>query len=339
MQSWHYRESCGIHNFLTFAQGRWPPARATANARDKAAEFIAAEYERHLREQRALSPGTIAGHLEEARRFLDWLPGWDLCATLAGLRIGEVDRFLKSRATGVARTTARAVCNRMRTFLRFLHSTGRVRCDLATAIIAPALYRFEGIPSTISPQQIDTILATARKDRSDRGLRNYAMLLLLTTYGLRAGEVRRLQLQDIDWRAERFWIQASKTGRRVCLPLLPNVGRAILDYLQKARPPCKHREVFIRLKAPLRPIETTSALNGAMQRHLARIGIILNGKRGPHALRHARAASLLRAGVPLKTIGDLLGHRAMSSTAVYLKLADKELRSVALAIPVPQVSP
>jgi len=165
------------------------------------------------------------------------------------------------------------------------------------------------------------------------------MLLLLATYGLRAGEVRRLQLQDIDWRREQLWIQHSKTGARSCLPLLHPVGQALLEYIRSARPSCKDREVFIRLTAPRCAFLTNSTLYCVLRRQLAQVGIRLNGKRGPHIFRHARAASLLRSGVPLKTIGDVLGHRSTASTAEYLKLADRELRAVALSIPLPEIAP
>src|SRR4029077_892372 len=98
MQSWHYKESCGIHNFLTFVQGRWPPPRITANAHDRAIQSVADEDGQHLHEQRALSPPTIAGHVDEARRFLQWLPRRELSVSLAELTIRDVDRFIKARA-------------------------------------------------------------------------------------------------------------------------------------------------------------------------------------------------------------------------------------------------
>jgi integrase len=223
--------------------------------------------------------------------------------------------------------------------LRYLQATGRIPQDLASAIITPSTYRYEGLPSTISSEQIRSILSSARKDRSRSGIRNYAILLLLATYGLRAGEVCKLRLDDIDWRAARLWIRHTKSGAHLCLPLLPVVGTALLNYLRQARPQCQDREIFIRMHAPRSALVTKSAIHSLFREHMARIGIQLNGKRGPHVFRHARAASLLRAGVPLKTVGDLLGHRHASSTAVYLKLDDQQLRKVALSLPLPEVTP
>jgi integrase/recombinase XerD len=335
---WHYLQSPGVHKFLAFVQGRWPPASVATSERERYIEVVLTDYERMLRERRTLSDATIVGQMAEARRFLEWLPGPRPSKTLAKLTIGDVDRYIKTRSAGIARTTIKIRCINTRSLLRFLHDTARIPRDLATALIGPTLYRFEGLPSTIRQDQIDAILANARKDRSPRGVRNYAMLLLLSTYGLRASEICRLQLGDIDWRGEQLWIRHTKTGARSCLPLLSNVGRAILEYVRRARPPCKDREIFIRTNAP-RCAFNRSALYSMLRKHMTQTGIRLNGKRGPHVFRHARAASLLRAGVPLKTIGDLLGHRSVSSTAMYLKLADHELRTVALAIPLPEVSP
>lgn len=337
LTSWRHLQSSGIHKFLVFVQGRWPPAPAATNDHERSICSLLNEFEQALHERRALATSTIVGQVEEARRFLHWLPG-ESAAALSKLEIRDVDRYIKTRAAGIARSTCRSLSNKIRSLLRFLHTTGRIPRDLAAGVIAPTRYRFEGIPSTIEPEQIRTILASVRKDRSPRGLRNYAILLLLATYGLRAGEARRLQLQDIDWRGERLWIQHSKTGARSCLPLLPFVGQALLDYIRRARPPCKDREVFIRLNAPRCAFLTNSTLYCVLRRQLAQVGIRLNGKRGPHIFRHARAASLLRSGVSLKTIGDVLGHRSTSSTAEYLKLADQELRAVALAIPLPEVA-
>jgi integrase/recombinase XerD len=337
--SWHHGQSGGVHKFLAFVQGRWPLPPVAATVRDVAINSVLMEYERALRERRALGAPTIVCRMDEARRFFRQLPGQDIATALSALSIGYIDRYIKSRAARMARSTCRGLCNNLRCLLRFLNTTGRISRDLGAGIIPPSAYRYEGLPSTISAEQIRTLLASARKDHSPSGMRNYAILLLLATYGLRAGEVCKLRLDDIDWRGGRVWIRHSKTGARSCLPLLPVVGQAILNYLRRARPRCKDREIFIRMNAPRCALFTHNGLHALLRRHLARIGIQLNGKRGPHIFRHARAASLLRAGVPLKTIGDLLGHRSAGSTAVYLKLDEQHLRDVALSLPLPEVTP
>ena len=162
------------------------------------------------------------------------------------------------------------------------------------------------------------------------GLRDFAILQLLATYGLRAGEITHLRLDDIDWRAETLRIRHSKTGAQSLLPLMAPVGEALIDYLRHGRPKTDAREIFIRSRAPYRPL---SGIHSAVCRRMEAAGVKPAGKRGPHTFRHARAVSLLRADVPRKVIGDVLGHRSAESTIPYLKLATEDLRAIALEIP------
>jgi len=157
--------------------------------------------------------------------------------------------------------------------------------------------------------------------------------MLISKYGIRSGEITTLRLDDVDWRKEVIRIRHSKTGAISYLPLLPEVGEAVLKYLQDSRPKTSFREIFIRACAPYRPFRCGSSLYRLVRHRLEAANVITTGKRGPHAFRHARAVSMLRATVSVKDIGDLLGHRAADSTLVYLKLATEDLRAVALEIP------
>ena len=237
------------------------------------------------------------------------------------------------RAAGMRRTTLKAVSQRLSGFLHFLHRSGHLPLDLSGRMIRPTLYEFESIPSVLRPLEIKQILKTTRCDRSARGRRDYAILTLLATYGLRAGEIIHLALQDIDWRAETILIRHSKIRGTTVLPLLPAAGAALLSYLRAGRPKTTAREVFIRMSAPLRGFSRGSSLHALVRRRIAAAGIRPAGKRGPHVFRHAHAVGLLRAAIPMKTISDLLGHRASRSTAIYLKLDSEELRAVALPLP------
>jgi integrase len=162
------------------------------------------------------------------------------------------------------------------------------------------------------------------------GYRDYAILLLLSTYGLRDGEITHLRLEDIDWRAETFHIRHSKTGANSQLPLMAEVGEAVLNYLRLGRPKSAAREIFIRTRAPYRPL---ASLYSEVRWRLEAASVKPPGKCGPHAFRHARAVTLLRASVSRKVIGDLLGHRSEESTLPYLKLATEDLRAIVLEIP------
>ncbi|MFN5998859.1 MAG: site-specific integrase [Paracoccaceae bacterium] len=182
--------------------------------------------------------------------------------------------------------------------------------------------------------QINAILTAANGDRSPRGLRDYAILQLLATYGLRQSEICNLRLDDIDWRADTLSIRHTKTRACSMLPLLPAVGDALLDYLRLGRPQVDVREVFIRSFAPYAGMKS---LYGVVAGRLAAASVTPMGKRGPHVFRHARAVELLRAAVPQKIIGDVLGHRSTESTNVYLKLATEDLRAIALDVPTSEV--
>jgi site-specific recombinase XerD len=159
------------------------------------------------------------------------------------------------------------------------------------------------------------------------------MLMMLATYGLRAGEVIRLRLDDIDWREERFRIRRSKTGVESFLPLMAAAGEALLDYLEHGRPQASVREVFLRVRAPYGPFLAAGSLDKVIDCRLKQAGIEVKGRHGSHAFRFARAQSLLRASVPLKSIGDVLGHRRIASTETYLRLATDDLRAISLECP------
>jgi integrase len=221
----------------------------------------------------------------------------------------------------------------LRDFLRHLHGSGRTATDLSGTVIGPRIYEHEDIPSALRPEELRRVLEVTRKDISPAGLRDYAILMLLATYGLRAAEIVRMHLEDVDWKRDLLHVRHSKTGTYSELPLLREPGEAVLRYLEKARPQSNHREVFLRIYAPHRPFKCGAIVSSITRARLRAAAITPEGRRGSRAFRHARAVSLLRSGVPLKVIGDVLGHTSAASTAEYLKLATEDLRTVGLELP------
>jgi integrase/recombinase XerD len=206
--------------------------------------------------------------------------------------------------------------------------------DLTGTVIGPRIYEHEEIPSALRAEEMRRVLEVTREALAPVGLRDYAVLtLLVATYGLRAAEIVGLRLEDIDWKRDLLRVRHAKTGTYSELPLLREPGEAMLRYLEKGRPPSAHREVFLRMQAPHRPFKGGSILNCVTSSRLRAAGITPQGRKGPHAFRHARAVSLLRSGVPLKIIGDVLGHRSAAATAEYLKLATEDLRAIGLELP------
>lgn len=326
---WHRLPHTAICKLLRLAQGEWPPA-AEIEPDAMLRHTICHEYEAWLRDERGLADATIDALLREARRFLEWQSGHGKAPGLWALSVRDIDLYMDMRTRGLRRISLARVAAWLRSLLRYLHRTGCIPTDLTRHVIGPMLYAYEDVPSTLDSSQISEVLAVTRKDSSPRGLRDYAILQLLATYGLREGEICRLQLDDIDWRADSFRIRHTKTNACSYMPLVVPVGEALLDYLRLGRPQVEIREIFIRSCAPYTFMQN---LYGMVQRRLSVAGVTPPGKRGPHVFRHARAVELLRASVPQKIIGDVLGHRSTQSTNAYLKLATEDLRAVALDVP------
>lgn len=325
-----------IHMVLRIVQGRWPPPAPPATGDELARERSVTAFDAWMKDLRGLSPATRRHRRSEMHRLLAWLG--DQNRNVATVRIDDLDRYVAKRAVAMRRNSTAQMVATLRSVLRYLHEHGPLARDLASLMKGPTIYALEGIPTTLRPEDVHCALAALQQDRSPTGRRDYAIWMLLTTYGLRGGEVKALQLSDIDWRHERLRIRHGKTGAYSELPLLRAPANALLDYLRHGRPATRARAVFLRAQAPYRPLSAGTHLHGVVSRRLAAVGVVPTGKHGSHALRHARAVSLLRGGVSLKLIGDVLGHRSARSTAPYLKLATDDLRSVALDVPV-QVAP
>jgi integrase/recombinase XerD len=322
-----------IHMLLRLAHGQWPAPKTPTNELERVHAQVVKEYDAWMSELRGLSVQTRNDRCAEAHRFLKWLRSKAGKEEFSAIAVTDIDLYVQWRLAGVGRPSCKRITVHLRSFLRHLYFSGKTGRDLSTAVIGPTLYAFEGIPSALSAGDVRNVLRSTRRDRSPIGRRDYAILTLLTTYGLRAGEITALRLEDIDWKHGRLRVRHSKTGIHSELPLLREAGDAILDYLRRGRPNTAHRELFMRSRAPYRPFVRGSSLYTPIRRRLASAGVAPHGKKGPHAFRHARAISLLRSAVPLKVIGDVLGHRSVDSTAAYLKLATEDLRAVALDIP------
>jgi integrase/recombinase XerD len=330
-QRWCVMQTCGIHLLLRVVLGQWPLPKVPSTPHGAVRQQIGREYAQWLITFRGLATETVSHRFDEAGRFLEWLGERINSAQIAELTSNTIDAYLTFRAPPLARRSLKLMASDLRCFLRFLYSTGRTAHDLAPFVIAPKLYAFESLPSALRAEDVRAVIERARHDQSAKGLRDYAILLLLGTYGLRDGEVVHLRLEDVDWHGNKLYIRRSKTRTESCLPLISSVGEAILAYLRDGRPKTSAREIFICTYPPYRPLSTAYQV---IQARLNEAKIRPAGKRGAHSFRHAKAVGLLRAGISTKQIGDVLGHRSITSTMIYLKLATEDLRAVALEIPV-----
>lgn len=333
LNAWRGRYRNVARMLLRLEHGYWPIATEPTTALEAFHRITVDGYDLWMRELRGLKPSTRVSRTAHALSFLAALGRRGNPKGIKQLNAQDIDYYVQRSSVGRRRATVESITVDLRSFLRYLYSSGGTDFDLSDLVIGPRIYDDEHIPSALRPEEVQQLLDIVRKDRSRIGRRDQAFLMLLSIYGLRAGEIVALRLEDFDWRNEVMHVRHSKTGGHSELPLLREPGEAVLRYLQQCRPASMHREVFIRLQAPYRPYKNGSIVGNAVATRLREAGVVPQGRKGSHALRHARAASLLRAGVSLKVIGDVLGHRSARSTAVYLKLGTEGLRAVGLDVP------
>jgi site-specific recombinase XerD len=289
---------------------------------------LIAEYIADRQQHRGVASGTCHRDAGVAHEFLKLLH--DRRRPIAAIRARELDDFVTGLARRVSRSTVRDACSSLRAFLRFLQTTGRVRRDVASLVVAPRVRLMEKPPRVMAWSDVQRLLRAIPRD-TPTGLRDFAVLLLMVAYGFGAAEVVALRLDGIDWRARVLRLQRPKTGAQVELPLLPTVARALAAYVRKARPTdATTRQVFISARLPRRPIST------AIVRHQIRLygrSVGIRGPLGGHVLRHTHATRQIDAGASPKIVGDILGHRRPASLSSYARVALRHLRAVALAVP------
>ena len=283
-----------------------------------------------LLDARGLVRSTIRRQGQFAAEFLDWLKFEEEPDRLTSLSSGDIEGFIRHLGKRMGRVSLQKAIATIRNFLRFLATAGVVTPGLASQIDSPRVYRQEQLPRALPWTTVQAFLRSIDR-KSAIGKRDYAVFSIMATYGLRAGDVAALTLDDIQWRAGRIRICQSKTGEPLELPLTDDVSSAIYDYLKRVPRYGKYRQVFLRLRAPGGAIKTTTVTE-AFQSWSIKSGLDIPFK-GTHCLRHSYALHLLRHGLPLKTIGDLLGHRSPESTGAYIRLATDDLRDVALHVP------
>ena len=279
-----------------------------------------------LREERGLRETSIHHYQHDLAQFERYLRTIGL-PELSALSPAVLGAFIAESSRRLSRSGLRNRCGTLRVFLRYLAREGLIPTDLSAHVEFPQRPRLATLPRAIPWDAVRRLLATVDR-RAAVGKRDYAILLLLVTYGLRAHEVAGLTLDDLDWTRDRLRIPERKAGHATAYPLSPTVGAALLDYLQHGRPQTTDRRVFFRMLAPPAPL-TGGAVSSRAAHHLHRAGIVVP-RPGAHTLRHTCVQRLVDAGLPFQVIGDYVGHRGPDSTALYTKIATEALREVAL---------
>lgn len=280
-------------------------------------------YVKWMCDERGFSRSTVGQWQGRTRQFLQWCE--ETGRNLKGLRPTDIDDYFIQNAPRWGRISMKTMTGALRIFLRYAAAHGLCDSRLATALRTPRMYAQESLPSAPGWTDVQRILATTETDKP-ADIRNRAILMLLSIYGMRRGEVVALRLDQVDWAGRKLHIFRLKRRQPQVYPLLPTVAEALARYIDTVRPHCSAQEIFLRLKAPQRAL-TPAALFNFVNGKFKALGIETK-HRGPHALRHACAARLVAQGLSFKEIGDHLGHRSASATMTYAKVDMRALREV-----------
>jgi integrase/recombinase XerD len=291
---------------------------------------VVAEYITYAREHRGLAQSGLihdqsilvdfVGYLKRRKRH------W------RRVTIPDIDGYLMGLARKWAPATVGRAAYAVRSLLRFLHCTNRLPHDISPAVIAPVRRRYDQPPRALPWPTIKRLMH-AIDAREPIGLRDRAQFLLMSAYGLGSAEVVKLRFDDIDWRNRCLRVVRHKTKVPISLPLLPEVARALVAYIRRGRPKFVHsRYVFLSAIRPFRPFDATGVLRHRV-RDLARRAGIRAAVLGTHIFRHSHATRQIEIGTPMKTLGDILGHRDPEITSIYTRAAVQRLRRLALPVP------
>lgn len=286
---------------------------------------LIAEFTETMRCTRGLAPATVLGYSSRALGFLKWFA--ERHDTLESVSLRHIDEFLASkREEGWSLRSIATQCQALRSFFGYAEIRGWCVPSIPLGIRSPRIPKYEDRPK--GPTWADTRrLIESASGSSPNELRAKAMLLLFAIYGLRSSEVAGLRLNDFDWRGETFIVRRAKRGGIQQYPIQYEVGEAIIQYLQKGRPYCSSRHVFVSTYLPHGPIGP-GPMWQIVGRRMRQLGIDLEHV-GPHSLRHACATRLLRKGASLQEIADFLGHRNIKSIGIYARYDTRSLRKVA----------
>lgn len=278
-----------------------------------------------MESERGLSLITIRNYCWHVKKFLHWCN--DHNRSVSTVQISDIDTFLALCGDeGWSRVSVATSAKALKAFFRYAKQRAWCVPAIAHAIQGPRLFCQETLPSGPTWEDVNRLIEYLVTDQP-QDIRDHAIILLFALYGLRSSEVAKLRLEDIDWENNRISVYRPKQRRTQIYPLIPIVGNAIIRYLRIVRPSNYRREIFLTLKAPIKPL-SVSGLYNVVSRCMKNAEIHTM-HRGPHALRHACAIHLVSVGLSLKEIGDHLGHLSASATRIYAKVNLPELRLVA----------
>lgn len=286
-------------------------------------EVAVSDFERFLTADKGVSVATRECYARHVLPFLTEVGGPDSVVDLRGVSAQQVRSYVTNLGGRYSAQSLKLIATAIRSFLGFAWMSGWTSCDLRPAVGVVVTHRFGHLPKALSAEDVRRLLAVPDR-RTTVGCRDYALLVVLSRLGLRAGEAAGLRLDDFSWRAATVTPRV-KGGRRLCLPIPHDVGRAVVAYLNRRPAGAGCREVFLRVRGGPTPM-TGRAVSQVVARHAARVGL---GTVRAHRLRHSAARAVLSAGGSLTEVGELLGHANAQVTMAYASL---DLRSLAVLV-------
>jgi site-specific recombinase XerD len=264
-------------------------------------------------------------------RFSFYISKIDSIKNILDLKSEHINQFIESCSIYTHHTIyATVVC--LRNYIIYLEKNEYINNHLSTKLPKIIKKRERTYPSAFTKDEVETLLNSIKRDNS-KERRDYAMLLLAARIGLRASDITNLKFNNIDWEKNQINIVQQKTKAPLTLPLLQDVGKAIIDYVKNGRPNVNDLHIFIRESRPYTKMKASSLhmiVDGYLKR--AKIKIPTGKKHGPHALRHSIATLLLENNIPISTIKEILAHKSSETTKIYLKVAQKQLLECALNV-------
>jgi len=294
-----------------------------ATSRLETADEFWSRYQRFATEQEARDPQCVADQRLYCDRLWKDLQVGETEAFIGALNVTSIERFCTAYANSHGPGSWKNMHKTLRALLRFCLIRGDIDTDLRDAV--PALHqpRLSTVPRAMPEWAIEGLLSSIDRSRPT-GKRDFAIILMLCVYGLRAAALRRLCCEDIDWHGRTIFFPASKGGKDLRLPLTDEVAKGLLDYLRAGRAKSSAKQLFVSRNGG-GPLSTLSVI---IRRHLKRAKITLpeGVSQGTHGLRHAFAQRMLDNELPFKHIQDAMGHRHIDSTFVYTKVDYQKLR-------------
>jgi site-specific recombinase XerD len=321
----HRGDWAALRSLLRYLREAGIIAAASTPVVDDESVALEQAFGAYLLQEKGVSPATEMNYRREIRAFLHHRFRRGSIVPSA-IRADDLHRFVLARAQHVAPSRVKLTVTALRVFSQFLRFRGDVTDDLASSALTVPRWRLATLPKSISPEQVERILAQCDR-RSALGRRNYAILLVLARLGLRAGEVVALTVDDVDWDAGEVVVRG-KGLRHERIPLPHDVGQALAAYLRAGRPRCSTRRLFVRMKAPRIGFASSAAISTIVAGAIAKAKLD-PPSHGAHLLRYSLATHVLRRGGSLAEVAELLRHRHPDTTALYAKVDLDALRTVA----------